>query len=118
MVIGKGKKGSHTYSSLFSHPSVSLSHTHTHTSALPAPPQNNFERNQLDTFFLEFPREQDCGTPMDRLVIERTSSMTPNSDWHLDWIEVGQFKHAFAALWVSKQHTSSYEEGALIYLEA
>lgn len=32
--------------------------------------KNNFERNMLDTFFLEFPEEQDCGTPLQKLYIE------------------------------------------------
>lgn len=28
---------------------------------------NNFERNALDQFFLEFPEDKDCGTPITKV---------------------------------------------------
>ncbi len=51
--------------------------------------QNNFERGQIDTFFLEVARERDCGYPLEKLVVELQESITLGADWHLDWIEVG-----------------------------
>ncbi|KXZ56858.1 hypothetical protein GPECTOR_1g774 [Gonium pectorale] len=60
---------------------------------------NNFERGALDQFFLEFPEDKDCGTPITRLVVERGSSALPGSDWHLDWLEVVDMTRGHTYRW-------------------
>eukprot|EP00798_Chlamydomonas_sp_ICE-L_P018431 gene18431-24907_t len=50
--------------------------------------KNNFEKGRTDVFNLDFPPEKDCGTPVQKIVLEMGSTMTLGADWHLDWIEV------------------------------
>ncbi|KAG1672531.1 hypothetical protein FOA52_002840, partial [Chlamydomonas sp. UWO 241] len=60
--------------------------------------KNNFERGMLDTFFLEFPVEQDCSTPISKLVIE-CGNQGLGADWHLDWIEVTDVERGHNYKW-------------------
>ncbi|KAG2499991.1 hypothetical protein HYH03_002273 [Edaphochlamys debaryana] len=61
--------------------------------------KNNFERNMLDQFFVEFPEANDCGTPITKLVVERGSSLLPGADWHLDWVEVVDMNRGHTYRW-------------------
>ncbi|PNH12713.1 Lipoxygenase y domain-containing protein 1 [Tetrabaena socialis] len=61
--------------------------------------KNNFERNDADQFFFEFPQDKDCGTPLLKLVVERGSSVLPGSDWMLDYVEVVDLDRGHTYRW-------------------
>lgn len=61
--------------------------------------KNNFERNQTDEFFVEVPSAQDCGTPINAIMMERGSSMTLGADWHLDTVSVMDINRGHSYSW-------------------